>query len=82
MQHREERDFVINLHLSAVFDEAYDGDDDGFAWHARFDREVRPRLIAAIFDVLRADPRYHVVPAPRGQPPSDAVDIDVEIRPR
>ncbi len=82
MDHREERDFVITIHLAAVFDEAYDGDDDGFAWHARFEREVRPKVVAAVFDALRADASYQVVPSPRGRTPSDAIDIDVQIRPR
>ncbi len=81
MEHREERDFVISVHLSAVFDEDYEGDEDGYAWHQRFEAGVRPALVAAVFDVLRAQPDARVVAAPRGRHPSDAVDIDVEFRP-
>jgi len=81
MRHREDRHFQINLHLAAEFDESYEGDDDGFAWHERFDREIRPQLLAAVFDVLRAHPRFSAVPAPRGRDPQDVVDIDVSFRP-
>ena len=68
MEHREERDFTISIHLSAVFAEDYEGDDDGFVWHQRFQESVRPALVAAVFDVLRAQPGANVVAAPRWPP--------------
>jgi hypothetical protein len=77
MHHIEEREFVIQLHLSAEFAEDYEGEDDGYIWHERFDRTVRPRIIAAVIDALRAEPGWQVVPKPRGQDPSDAIDIEV-----
>jgi len=75
--HREERTFSITLNLSADFPDDYAGDDDGFAWHERFQQTLRPKLMAAVFDALRADPRFRVVPAPRGRDPESALDLDV-----
>jgi hypothetical protein len=77
MVHREEREFIVHLHLSAEFDEAYDGEEDGFAWHDEFDRVVRPRIVAAVFEALRKTPGWTAVDAPRGRHPSDAIDIAV-----
>lgn len=81
MKHTEDRSFEIRLHLVARFDESYEGDDDGFSWHERFDRELRPRLVAAVFDVLRAHPRFRALPAPRGRDPQTAIDVEVEFLP-
>ena len=75
--HREEKTFSITLHLSAEFGDEYTGDDDGFAWHERFQQRVRPALTAALIDALRADPRLKVVAAPRGRDPESGLDLDV-----
>jgi len=75
--HREERTFTISLHLSAEFADDYAGDDDGFAWHERFQQTLRPALIAAVHEALRRDPRFHAVSAPRGRDPETALDLDV-----
>jgi hypothetical protein len=80
--HREEREFSIVLHLSAEFDEAYTGDDDGYAWHERFEHVLKPRLVAALFEVLRADPSFGVVSAPRGRDPERALELDLVFKPR
>ena len=48
MIHREEKTFTVTLHLSADFSDDYVGDDDGFAWHERFQSTVRPALVGAI----------------------------------
>ena len=77
MSHREERTFTITLHLSADFADDYTGDDDGFAWHERFQQAVRPALITAVFDALRAQPKFRAVSAPRGRDPESALDLDV-----
>ncbi|MFO7179520.1 MAG: hypothetical protein DIU78_012550 [Pseudomonadota bacterium] len=75
--HREERDFSIVLHVAAEFGDDYDGDEDGFAWFESFERELKPRLVAAVFDVLRSDPRFATVAAPRGRDPERALEIAV-----
>ena len=77
MTHREERTFSITLHLSAEFADDYGGDDDGFAWHERFQGALKPALIAAVHEALRADPRFRAVAAPRGRDPESALDLDV-----
>jgi len=77
MTHREEKTFTITLHLSADFDDDYAGDDDGFAWHERFQHALRPALIAAVYDALRTQPRFRAVAAPRGRDPESALDLDV-----
>ena len=77
MTHREERTFTISLHLSAEFADDYAGDDDGFAWHERFQQALRPALVAAVHDALRRDPRFRAVSAPRGRDPETALDLDV-----
>lgn len=82
MTHREERSFSITLHLSADFPDDYTGDDDGFAWHERFQQRVRPQLVAAVFDALRTDPRFSAVAAPRGRDPESALDLDLIFDPK
>jgi hypothetical protein len=75
--HREEKTFTITLHLSAEFADDYAGEDDGFAWHERFQHTVRPQLVAAVYDALRLQPRFRAVSAPRGRDPESALDLDV-----
>ena len=82
MTHREEKAFSITLHLSADFADDYTGDEDGFVWHERFQSTVRPALIAAVHEALRADPRFRAVSAPRGRDPESALDLDVSFEPR
>jgi len=77
VSHREEKTFSITLHLSADFADDYSGDDDGFAWHERFQQTVRPALVTAIYEALRAQPRFRAVAAPRGRDPESALDLDV-----
>ena len=77
MTHREEKTFTITLHLSADFADDYTGDDDGFAWHERFQQTVRPALVNAVHEALRAQPKFRAVPAPRGRDPESALDLDV-----
>ncbi|MFZ5894433.1 MAG: hypothetical protein ACOY0T_25450 [Myxococcota bacterium] len=75
--HREERTFEIVLNVVAEFDDDYDGDEDGFAWFEAFERSLKPRLAAAVFDVLRSEPRFRAVAAPRGRDPERALEIDL-----
>ncbi|HKO49991.1 MAG TPA: hypothetical protein VJV79_19810 [Polyangiaceae bacterium] len=77
MTHREQKTFTITLNLSAEFADDYTGDDDGFAWHEHFQRAVRPQLVAAVYDVLRQQPHFRAVSAPRGRDPESALDLDV-----
>ena len=79
--HREEREFSVIFHVSSEFADDYAGDDDGFVWHERFERNLKPRLVAAIFDVLRSDPEWDSVAAPRGRDPERALEIAIRAKP-
>jgi hypothetical protein len=78
MTYREERTYRVEIVLSAEFGEDYEGDEDGYAWHARFDRVVRPRVVRAVLEALASDPGWRVVPASRGANASDALEVRVE----
>jgi hypothetical protein len=80
--HREERSFAIELALVAEFDESYEGDEDGFAWHQRFEEVLKPRLIAAVTSALRGDPRFSLVAAPRGKDPERALELELRFKAR
>ena len=77
MNYREEREFAIHLHLGAEFSADYEGDEDGYVWFERFEEELKPRLISAVFDVLQKPPGWQAVAAPRGRDPELALEIDV-----
>jgi hypothetical protein len=78
--HREEGEFVVRIVLSAVFDEDYAGDDDGYAWLEAWRARVRPRLVRAVFDQLRAEPGFVAVPVSRGKNPDEELEIAVRFR--
>lgn len=78
MHYREERALVIRLHLSASFDEAYEGDDDGYVWHREFDSEVRPELVRALVRVLAAHGKYRITPINRGLDAHEELELAVE----
>jgi hypothetical protein len=75
--HREEREFSIVVHVAAEFDDDYSGEQDGFVWHEAFEHGLKPRLVAAVFDALRADPGWRAVAAPRGRDPERAIEIEL-----
>jgi hypothetical protein len=78
--HREEGKFTIHIELGAEFDEAYEGDDDGYAWLRRWQEEVRPRLARAVFEALRDGGRFDAIPASRGAGPDENLEISVRFR--
>ncbi len=79
--HREEGRFVVRIELSAEFDPAYEGDDDGYAWLRRWHESIRPRLARVILDALRADPEFDAIPASRGINPDDGLEVTVGFKP-
>jgi hypothetical protein len=79
--HREEERFTIRLDLVAEFDENYQGDDDGFAWYERWKSNVRPRVVAAVFEALREARDFDSVPTSRGANPDDELEITITRRP-
>jgi hypothetical protein len=78
--HREEGRFVIRVELSAEFGEDYEGDDDGNAWLESWRSSVQPRLVRAVFDVLRSDGAFDVLPTSRGKNPEDELEVGVRFR--
>ena len=78
--HSEQGSFVVRIELSAEFAEDYEGDDDGYAWLARWRAQVQPRIVRAIFAELRADPGFDAVPSPRGKSPDEELEIAVRWR--
>jgi hypothetical protein len=79
--YREEGRFVVKVGLSAEFADDYEGDDDGYAWLERWKDKVRPRVVAAVFEALRADPSFAVLASPRGTSPDEEIEISVTLRP-
>lgn len=82
MPHREERSFAIEIALSAEFDDAYEGDEDGFAWFERFESELKPRLVAAVSGALSADPHFTLRSAPRGKDPERVLELELRFKAR
>jgi hypothetical protein len=80
--HREERSFAIELALVAEFDDSYEGDEDGYAWHARFEDVLKPLLVSAVTNALRSDPRFSLVAAPRGKDPERALELELRFKAR
>lgn len=79
--HREERSFAVELALVAEFDDAYEGDEDGFKWAERFEAQVKPRLVAAVTEALRADPKFQLLAAPRGKDPERTLELELRFKP-
>jgi len=78
MPYREERELVIRLHLGAEFDEAYEGDADGYEWYGEFDRQVRPALLRELLRVLTASGAYRITPINRGLDAHEELELSVE----
>jgi hypothetical protein len=82
MPHREERSYSIDVNLVAEFDDAYEGDEDGYAWMERFESKLKPKLIAAVTEALRADPRFTLLAAPRGKDPERTLELMLRFKAR
>lgn len=80
--HREEQSYAIEVNLVAEFDESYEGDEDGFAWLERFESGLKPRLVAAVTEALRGDPRFALIAAPRGKDPERTLELELRFKAR
>jgi hypothetical protein len=78
--HHEEGGFVIRIDLSADFDADYEGDDDGYAWLEAWRLRVRPRLVRAVIEELRADAGFVAIPVSRGKSPDDELEVSVRFQ--
>lgn len=79
--HREEGQFAIHIELSAEFDENYEGDDDGYAWLEGWRTRVQARVVRAVFEQLRAERGFDVIPVSRGQDPEQEFRVAVRFNP-
>jgi len=81
MVHREEATWTIRIEASAEFDEAYDGELDGFAWREQQFRELQERAASAVLRALAGTPGFRVRTGNRGLPATDELLIHVELAP-
>jgi len=79
MTHREEATWTIRIEATAEFDEAYDGDLDGFAWREQQFRELQQRATQAVLRALASTPGWHVRTGNRGLSSQDEVLVHVAL---
>jgi hypothetical protein len=79
MPHREEATWTIRIEAGADFDEAYQGDLDGYVWRDHPFREIQQRALAAVLRELAATPGWRVRTGNQGLPATDEVVIHVEL---
>lgn len=79
MPYLEQRELVIRLHLKAAFDDAYEGDEDGYEWYGDFDRRLRPQLVRELMRVLMAQGDYRITPINRGLDAREELELSVEL---
>ena len=79
MVHREEATWTIRIEASAEFDEAYDGDLDGYAWREHQFRELQQRATAAVLRALAGQPGWRVRTGNRGLAATDELLVHVEL---
>ena len=77
MRYTEDKTFTLRIDLIAEFPEDYEGELDGFEWHARWEREVRPSLVDAVLRAL-AKEGWRVTPVNRGTPEAELFEVRVE----
>ena len=79
MVHREEATWTIRIEACAEFDEAYDGDLDGFAWREKQFRELQNRALTAVLQALAATPGWRIRTGNRGLAATDEVLVHAEL---
>ena len=79
MVHREEATWTIRIEASAEFDEAYDGELDGFAWRDHQFRELQQQATAAVLRALAGVKGWRVRTGNRGLSATDEVLVHVDL---
>ena len=79
MVHREEATWTIRIEASAEFDEAYDGELDGYVWRGAQFAELQERVAAAVLRAVAGTPGFKARTANRGLPASDELLIRVDL---
>ena len=74
-----EEDFLLRFRLEVEFsEECLDDDDfDETGWRAEWERGLKPRVIRAVFDALRAVPEWSAHVRNRGVSTEDEVEVVV-----
>lgn len=72
---QEEKTFTFRFNLEANFPEAYDGDEDNWAWLREWEQQIKPDLLKLIFDSLRRHRSWTVHVRNRGRSPEDEIEI-------
>ncbi len=79
MAYREEATWTIRIEASAEFDEAYDGELDGYAWRDAQFRELQNRAVGAVLRALAGTPGWRVRTGNRGLAATDEVLVHVDL---
>ena len=79
MIHREEAIWTIRIEASAEFDEAYDGELDGYVWREQQFRELQQQATAAVLRALAGNKAWRVRTGNRGIAASDELLIHVDL---
>ena len=79
MAYREEATWTIRIEATAEFDDAYDGELDGYAWRESQFRELQNAVLAAVMQKLARAPGWRVRTGNRGLPATDEVLIHAEL---
>ena len=74
----EEKTFVLRFSLAKQFPDDDESEDDNYEWLAEWDRDLKPRLIQAVFAVLRSSGNWNSHVRNRGRSPDDEIEIVVE----
>ena len=75
----EEKEFVLRFALSAEFGDAEDADDDGYAWARRWEEQVKPSVVRAVFAELRGQPWFTARVRNRGASAEREIEIALEL---
>ncbi|MFY9268416.1 MAG: hypothetical protein WAO55_01565 [Candidatus Manganitrophaceae bacterium] len=75
---REEKTFLLRFNLEARFPEEYEGEEDAHAWLNRWEGEIKPEIMRAIFNLLRRHPDLNSHVRNRGIPAEDEIEIVIE----
>lgn len=73
--YQEEKWFRLRFSLEARFPDAYEGDDDEYAWVQEWERSLKPELLKTIFSFLRRHPSWTAHVRNRGASPEDEIEI-------
>lgn len=77
MAYTEDRTFLLRFSVEARFPEAYDGDEDGYAWTKEWEGEMKADVLKAVFGALRRHPHWTAHIRNRGASVQDEVEVVV-----